>query len=88
MATKKFNELQNFSDEELINELKETKTEFDSLKFDHTVTGLENPLRIRMMRRDIARLNTEIRRRELVNYTEEQLNKRDKIRLRRKLKNK
>ena len=85
MATKKFNELQNFSDEDLLNELKDAKSEYDSLKFDHAVTGLENPLTLRNMRRDIARLNTEVRRRELTSFTEEQLNKRDRIKLRRKL---
>ena len=37
----------------------------DHLKLNHTVTTLENPSQIKAVRRDIARLNTEIRQREL-----------------------
>ncbi len=35
------------------------------MKLNHTVTPLENPSQIKAVRRDIARLNTEIRQREL-----------------------
>ncbi len=35
------------------------------MKLTHTVTPLENPSQIKAVRRDIARLNTEIRQREL-----------------------
>ena len=35
------------------------------MKLNHTVTPLENPSLIKAVRRDIARLNTEIRQREL-----------------------
>lgn len=35
------------------------------MQFNHTVTPLENPSQIKAVRRDIARLNTEIRQREL-----------------------
>ena len=34
------------------------------MKLNHTVTPLENPSQIKAVRRDIARLNTEIRQRE------------------------
>jgi len=40
-------------------------------------------LELREMRRDVARLNTEIRRRELENATPEELAKRSRIRARR-----
>ncbi len=86
MATKKFLELQEFSDVDLTNELKEAQAEYTKLKFDHAVAGLENPLALRSLRRDIARIQTEIRRREVAAMSPEQLAKRDKIRLRRKLK--
>ena len=36
-----------------------------NLKLNHAVTPLENPSQIKAVRRDIARLNTEIRQREL-----------------------
>ncbi|MGE5356574.1 MAG: 50S ribosomal protein L29 [Deltaproteobacteria bacterium] len=85
MATKKYLELQNFNDADLLNELKEAKAEYKTLKFDHAITGLENPLKLRSLRRDIARLNTEVRKRQLDAMTPEQLGKRSKIRQRRKL---
>ena len=85
MATKKYLELQNFEDADLLTELKEAKAEYHKLKFDHAITGLENPLTLRSLRRDIARLNTEVRKRELAKMTTEQLGKRSKIRQRRKL---
>ena len=84
MATKKFLELQEFSDAELQSELTETQVNFQKLKFDHAIKGLDNPLVLKEVRRDIARLQTEIRRRELANMSEEQLAKRSKIRARRR----
>ena len=51
------------------NTLAETKENLQAklarLKLNHTVTPLENPSEIKAVRRDIARLNTEIRQREL-----------------------
>ena len=51
------------------NTLAETKENLQAklaqLKLKHTVTPLENPSEIKAVRRDIARLNTEIRQREL-----------------------
>ena len=35
------------------------------MQLNHTVTPLEHPSQIKAVRRDIARLNTEIRQREL-----------------------
>ena len=35
------------------------------MQLNHAVTPLENPSQIKAVRRDIARLNTEIRQREL-----------------------
>ena len=83
MATKKFTELQESSNEDLQNDLKETLEQFKKLKFDHAVRGLEDPLVIREMRRDIARIKTEVRRRELAEATPEELAKRSKLRSRR-----
>jgi large subunit ribosomal protein L29 len=56
------------------------------MQFDHAVKGLDNPLTLREMRRDIARLKTEARRRELAQLTPEELAKRSKIRERRRRK--
>ena len=83
MASKKFIELQGYSDTDLLNELKETQGNYNKLKFDHSVRGLDNPLTLREVRRDVARINTEIRRREVASLTEDQLEKRSKLRTRR-----
>ena len=63
MATKKFLELQEMSNEDLNAELAETKRQFRKLKFDHAIKGLDNPMTLRSIRKDIARLKTEINRR-------------------------
>ncbi len=86
MATKKYMELQGYSDSDLFNELKESEQQFQKLNFDHAVKGLDNPLVIRELRRDIARLKTEIRKRELSAAGEEVLANRSKIRARRRSK--
>jgi len=86
MASKKFLELKEFSDEDLKAELTDTQDQYLKLKFDHAVKGLDNPLDMREVRRDIARLKTEVRRRELAAYSEEELANRSKIRARRRKK--
>ena len=77
-------ELAELSDAEVVSELKETQVQYQKLRFDHAIKGLPNPLVIKEVRRDIARLRTEVRRRELEKMSEEQLAKRSKIRARRR----
>ena len=84
MATKKFIELKEFYSEELANELKETQVQYKKILFDHAIKGMDNPMVIREVRRDIARLKSEVRRREIVELSESQLEKRSKIRERRR----
>ena len=84
MATKKYIELQEFSEEDLKNELVETQDQYKKLKFDHAIKGLENPLLLKEVRRDIARLQTEVRKREVAAMTPAELSRRTKIRARRK----
>ena len=86
MATKKYLELQEFSEESLLEELKETQAQYQKLKFDHSIKGLDNPLLLKDVRRDIARLNTEIRRRQVEKMTETEIAGRSKIRRRRRKK--
>lgn len=38
---------------------------YDKLRMSHTVSSLENPMQIRQKRRTLARLKTELRKREL-----------------------
>ena len=61
----KGNEFHNMTDVELEKKLKELKTELFNLRFRHASGQLENPLSIRTCKRNIARVNTEIRAREL-----------------------
>lgn len=84
MATKKYLELQEFSDTDLQAELEATESRYQKMKFDHAITGLDNPLVLREVRRDIARLKTEVRRRQLAAASEEELANRSKIRARRR----
>ena len=86
MASKKYLELQELSDADLIAELEGAETEYNKSRFDHSVKGIDNPLEIREMRRDIARIQTEARRREMAQMTPEETAKRSKIRERRRRK--
>ena len=81
---KNYIELGEMSDGDLQTELKQINAQYQKLRFDHTIKGLDNPINIRNTKRDIARIKTEIRRRELATMTPEQTAKRSKIRLRRK----
>lgn len=84
MASKKYIELQEFTIDELKNELTQTEVQYQKLQFDHTLKGLENPLALREVRKDIARMRTEMRRRKIADLTPEQLSNRSKIRARRR----
>lgn len=58
-------EIKGLSVEELQQTLADMKKEYDDLKVAHSVTPLENPLQIRKTRRTVARLATELTKREL-----------------------
>lgn len=61
----KINKINEMSSPELEKELSELKTELFKLRFSHATHGLDNPLKIREVRRDIARIKTVLRKREL-----------------------
>lgn len=84
MATKRYIELTEMSDADLQAEIKQINTQFQKLSFDHTIKGLDNPVTLRTTRKDIARIQTEVRRREIEAMTPEQKAKRSKIRQRRR----
>ena len=84
MATKKFIELGEMSDSDLKTELDQINGQYRKLRFDHTIKGLDNPVILRNTKRDIARLKTEMRRREVTAMTAEETAGRSRIRLRRK----
>lgn len=60
----KAKEIHDLSSEELNKKLAELKSELFNLRFRHAAGQLENPVAIRTCKRDIARVNTELRARE------------------------
>ena len=58
------NEFKTMTDVELDKKLKDLKSELFNLRFRHASGQLENPVSIRTCKRDIARVNTEIRARQ------------------------
>jgi large subunit ribosomal protein L29 len=61
----KAKEIKNLSDAELNAKLSELKTELFNLRFRHASGQLENPMQINLVKKDIARVNTVIRARQL-----------------------
>ena len=62
MELKKMREL---TEVELNTELDKTKKELFNLRFQHVTGQLENPVKMRELKRDIARVKTIIREKEL-----------------------
>ena len=63
----KINEITKMSSPELEKELGELKTELFKLRFSLATNGLDNPMKIKEVKKDIARINTVLRQRELSN---------------------
>lgn len=84
MASKRYLELQGLSTETLKEELVQSKSNLVQLRFDHQSKGLQDPTELRNVKAEVARLQTEVRARELKDMTAEELSNRSKIRLRRK----
>ena len=61
----KQSEIKNLSAAELQDKLGELKRTYTDLKVAHTISPIDNPLQIRSIRRTVARLATEITKREL-----------------------
>ena len=57
--------IHDLSDEELVDRLAETKQELFNLRFQHVTGQLDNYARLRQLKREIARLHTELRAREI-----------------------
>ncbi len=54
----KATELRNLSATELNQKLKDLKQELLNLRFQHAINQLENPLRLKAVKKDIARIKT------------------------------
>lgn len=62
----KINKIREMSSEDLEKELKELKTELFKLKFSLATNGLDNPMKIKDVKKDIARINTILTERKLL----------------------
>ncbi|MCB0507203.1 MAG: 50S ribosomal protein L29 [Chitinophagales bacterium] len=65
MATVAYKELSGWNDEELNNELAVSKMKLTKMKFNHAITPLENTNELGETRKHIARIQTELRKRQL-----------------------
>ena len=61
----KINKIKEMSSPELEKELGELKTELFKLKFSLATNGLENPMKIKSVKKDIARINTILTERKI-----------------------
>lgn len=66
----KNSELRGLSLDELKSKLVVEKDAYVKLKFAHSITPIENPMKIKELRKFVARIETEIRSKELNEVTE------------------
>ena len=61
----KTNEFKGIETKELVEKLETEVAKYNQMKLNHAIAPLENPSQIKAARRDIARMKTELRQREL-----------------------
>ena len=61
----KTSEIKDLTTDEIREKIETEKAALTNMKMNHAVSPLENPMLIRTTRRNIARLMTELRKREL-----------------------
>ncbi len=69
MANKKFEfnkSLKDLNENDLKARIEEDELRLKKLEFAHAISPLENPMNIRALRRDVARLKTALKNRALV----------------------
>ena len=57
-------EIQNLSKEDLQDKLDEVQKEYETLQLNHAISPLENPIQIKAVRKSIARIMTELTKRD------------------------
>ena len=60
------NSLKEMSEADLKSKIEEDELRIKKLKFAHAVSPLENPMNIRGVRKDLARLKTELRKKQSI----------------------
>jgi large subunit ribosomal protein L29 len=63
------NSLKDLSEIDLTARIREDEQRLKKLEFAHAISPLESPVNIRMLRKDIARLKTELTKRKIVKTT-------------------
>ena len=61
----KLSDIKNLTTEELITKEQELKAELFNLRFSHATGNLANPMQLHNLKKDIARVKTIIREREM-----------------------
>ena len=61
----KAKEIRELTAKELTDKLADLKAELFNLRFQHAINQLENPMRLNPVKKDIARVKTQIRANEL-----------------------
>jgi large subunit ribosomal protein L29 len=61
----KTSEITELTTSEIIERIGNSSEELIRMKLNHSVNPLDNPMKIRFARKNIARLNTELRKRQL-----------------------
>ncbi|MER3463477.1 MAG: 50S ribosomal protein L29 [Chitinophagaceae bacterium] len=57
--------IQGLNDQDLAARIKEDEVRLKKLEFAHAISPLENPMSIRNLRRELARLKTELKKKQL-----------------------
>ncbi|HEU4552623.1 MAG TPA: 50S ribosomal protein L29 [Chitinophaga sp.] len=58
-------DLKSLSEQDLKDKIAEEQLRLKKITFSHAITPIENPMSIRSLRREIARMKTELHKREL-----------------------
>lgn len=61
----KINDIKSLTDAELVQKEQELKAELFNLRFSHATGNLANPMQLHNLKKDIARVKTVIREREM-----------------------
>jgi len=70
MKTSEMEKIREMSVNEMQNRLKDLKTELFNLRFQHAINQLDNPMRLKAVKKEIAIVKTVLRENELRNGTE------------------
>ena len=65
MKSSEINKIRELNDTELIKKLEDLKKELFNLRFQHAINQLENPMRLKAVKKEIAIVKTIMRENEL-----------------------